>query len=229
MIINETEIKDPAGFSYTMRSAAPEDAEDVAGIVKIMVTESDFLPWAPDPGMRDPEYVRSYIERFQAEPRKALITDWKGGELIAICELNNFGDDKSMRHRCTIAPGVRKEYWGTGVGMNLFQTLIRISEEMGYEQVEASVDFRNQRSYGLLHKLGYIDYGIGPRHDKDEDGTYHDVYRLVKWYDPEMDEHERARLGSMARIDPPGAGCVSDSTPDADCASDDTPDGSRGE
>lgn len=206
MIFEETLITDPAGFSYTMRSAVSEDAEAVAAFVKVMVTETDFLPWAPVTGMRDPEYVRNFIEEFQADPRRTFVTDWKDGELIAICELNNFGNEKSVQHRCIVVPGVRKAYWGTGVGMTLFQTLIRLSEELGYEQVEANVDCRNYRSYGLLHKLGYIDYGIGPRHDKDEDGTYHDVYRLVKWYDPEMDGRERARLGGSVNIDPPDAG-----------------------
>ena len=206
MLFSEIEIKDPAGFSYTMRSAVPGDAEAVAEFVRIMVTETDFLPWANVKGMQDPEYVKGFIEEFSADPRRTFVTDWKGSDLIAICELNNFGNDPGVLHRCIIVPGVRKAYWGTGVGMTLFQTLMKTSLTLGYEQVEANVDCRNHRSYGLLHKLGYIDYGIGPRHDKDEDGTYHDVYRLVKWYDPEFDERERNRLGGCVHMGAPDSG-----------------------
>ena len=44
MLLSEIEIEDPAGFCYTMRSAVPEDANAVAEFIRIMVTETDFLP-----------------------------------------------------------------------------------------------------------------------------------------------------------------------------------------
>ena len=47
-----------------------------------------------------------------------------------------------------------------------------------------------------MNEREYIDYGISPRHEKKDDGSYHDVYRMIKWLDPEIEKQEKARLSA---------------------------------
>lgn len=200
MKFNPVECCSAAGFHYTVRSALPEDADVIADFIKVMSTETSYLPWEYVDGMRRPEYVRGYIEEFLNDPRRIVFTAWKDEQLIALFELTNFGSEKPVRHRGMMAAGVRSEFWGTGVANNLSEILFSAAADLGYERLDAIVDCNNRRSYEFSHKQGYIDYGISPRHEKMDDGSYHDVYRLIKWLDPEIEKQEIARLSTEKNL-----------------------------
>lgn len=196
MIFEPVECRCADGFHYMVRSALPEDADVIADFIKVTSTESSYLPWEYVEGMRRPEYVRGYIETFLNDPRRIVFTAWKGEQMIALFELTNFGNEKPVRHRGMMAAGVRSEFWGSGVAKQMSEILFCAAADLGYERLDAVVDCENRRSYEYSHKLGYIDYGISPRHEKMEDGSYHDVYRMIKWLDPEIEKQEKARLSA---------------------------------
>ena len=54
-----------------------------------------------------------------------------------------------------------------------------IARSVGYEQIEGSIDYLNERSYSRCLSMGYEDCGYFPHAEKRENGTYRDYHRMV--------------------------------------------------
>ena len=62
----------------------------------------------------------------------------------------------------------------------MIEALLAIAKECGIEQVELEVVADNERAIALYKKLGFEVYGTMPRNMKYRDGTYADVYWMMK-------------------------------------------------
>ena len=60
------------------------------------------------------------------------------------------------------------------------ERLIAFAKQSGFEQIELTVESKNQRALQLYHKNGFIIYGTRPHGLKYPDGSYDNDYLMVK-------------------------------------------------
>jgi RimJ/RimL family protein N-acetyltransferase len=181
MEFGPTEITDKKGERFTLRSLQSCDTARLVRFQEQASRESEFLPWAPGGSNLMPDTAQYYIAQFADAEREMLLGIFAGDcKLVGLAELAGVGSGPYRWHRCTIAPGLLKRYWGRGLGTTLFTTMFEVARSVGYEQAEASVDMLNEQSYRLCRKMGYEDCGFLPHAEKRLNGTYRDYHRLVK-------------------------------------------------
>ena len=175
------EVTDKKGERVTLRSLQSCDVASLVQFQEQASRESEFLPWVPGGSDLTPDTAQDYVAQFSDAERQMLLGLFaENGEMVGLAELADLGGGSYRRHRCTIAPGLLKSHWGRGLGAILFTTMFEVARSVGYEQVEASIDTLNERSYRLCLKMGYEDCGFLPHAEKRPDGTYRDYRRLVK-------------------------------------------------
>lgn len=180
MELHETEIKDKYGKAYSMRSAQPDEVEELMEFVRQASEETLFFPWSPEGCPKLWENPEDYIRFFLASPRQALMVLYDGEKLVGLSELANLDDEKAHQHRFTLALAFLKSYFGRGLAESVHEVGEKLGLSLGYEQMEAGVDSRNERCKHTLEKIGFKLCGIKPRFHKFDDGTYRDSYFLVK-------------------------------------------------
>ena len=86
-----------------------------------------------------------------------------------------------MRHRSAVGGGLLKEAQGRGLGKKLTLAIAAAAKEIGYEQLEAATATDNEVSSANLRSMGFQVYGMIPHKRKNDDGSYVDELRFVKW------------------------------------------------
>ena len=102
------------------------------------------------------------------------------GEIIASADVCPHGTKSRVQHRAELGISVRKDYWRQGIGSALMERLIPFAKQSGFEQIELTVESKNQRALQLYHKNGFIIYGTRPHGLKYPDGSYDNDYLMVR-------------------------------------------------
>ena len=123
MEFGPTEITDKKGERFTLRSLQSCDTARLVRFQEQASRESEFLPWAPGGSNLMPDTAQYYIAQFADAEREMLLGIFAGDcKLVGLAELAGVGSGPYRWHRCTIAPGLLKRYWGRGLGTTLFTT-----------------------------------------------------------------------------------------------------------
>ena len=143
--------------------------------------QTPFLLREPDEAAQmtlaqEEAFVRSQIDAERAVMLLGIVD----GELAGICHLMPIGGLRRVRHRCTLAVGLLRAYWGLGLARAMMSALLDRARALGYEQAELEVVTTNERAVGLYQRLGFEICGTLPRNMKYEDGGYADLYAMVK-------------------------------------------------
>lgn len=101
------------------------------------------------------------------------------GEHAGNCSLMRM-DALRYRHRATIAIALYEKYTGLGIGRIMLEKLFSAAKDCGIEQLELEVAADNERAVSLYKKMGFEIFGTLPRNMKYKDGTYADVYWMMK-------------------------------------------------
>ena len=175
-----SEITDNTGKNYIMQSARVEDAEELMAFAEHATGESLYFPWSREgcPGLW--ENAAAYIDFFLTDSRYALLLLRDAENIVGLLELNGFGSKPEYRHRCTLAPGLMKSYWGRGLVQSLWNAGEMLAVSLGYEQAEAHVDSGNLPCRRAIEKNGWTLYGVLPKYCRYADGSYSDKYMYVK-------------------------------------------------
>ena len=94
--------------------------------------------------------------------------------------LSSLGSKQRIRHRCSLAIALYREYWGLGLGRVMLGALLDTAAELGYEQAELEVCTANTRAVALYQSLGFVICGTLPHSMKYTDGSYADEYKMVR-------------------------------------------------
>ena len=181
MIYRPEEITDRNGNICVFRSLKQEDADELNSFVEQGSGESPFFPWAPGGTRLTGDNAAEYILEFEKAERKMLLGAFRDGRLIGLTELSGMSEWVKMRHRCAVAAGMLKEAQGLGLGKKLTLAVIDVARELGFEQVECTTATSNEVSAANLRSMGYEEYGMIPHKMKNEDGSYVDELKFVKW------------------------------------------------
>ena len=180
MFFAEKEFKLKDDRTCVLRSARPkEDAAALIEYLKVTAGEPRFI-------LREPEEVTLTVEREEKflqgnldDPRSLMLLAFVDGEHAGNCSLISF-DKMRLAHRCDVAIALYQKYCGLGIGRKMLETVLEVAKSLGFEQAELEVVADNERAIALYKKLGFEVYGTMPRNMKYRDGTYADVYWMMK-------------------------------------------------
>ena len=102
------------------------------------------------------------------------------GKLAGNCSICGIGARRKIRHRCSLAITLYKEYWGLGIGSAMIDYLTKLAVKIGFEQIDLEVVADNTRAKALYRKCGFEESGRRIRALKFDDGTYHDEVLMTK-------------------------------------------------
>ena len=168
------------GRKITIRSVEPEDAARMLQYMKTMLGETPFLLRTPEEFDYTPEEEARILAGRKNDPRSLMLVAETEGEIIASADVCPHGSKSRVQHRAELGISVRKDYWHQGIGSALMERLIPFAKQSGFEQIELTVESKNQRALRLYHKNGFVIYGTRPHGLKYPDGSYDNDYLMVR-------------------------------------------------
>lgn len=175
----ESEVLHVNGHEILLRNAKKEDAKMLIDFLKVVCSETRFLLREPEEIKFTLEQEEAFIENINKSESNLFLMAFCDGEFVGNCSIMT-SQMYRYRHRCNLAISLFQRYTGMGIGKVMLNKLIDIAKEKGYEQIELEVVSNNERAIGLYKKLGFEIYGTFPNNMKYKDGTYADVYWMMK-------------------------------------------------
>lgn len=167
--MSETEYRAALkGHEILMRPPVPDDAEKMIEGLKLVCDETDYLGRYGDEIKMTTEEERKYIEDMTSSKSNISVVVFCDGEYIGDCSVTGGTCDR-LKHRGTL-----------GIGTLLMENILNEAKERGFEQIELEVATKNERALALYKKFGFQICGTLPHHMKYRDGTYTDMYYMVK-------------------------------------------------
>ncbi|MBQ7183786.1 MAG: GNAT family N-acetyltransferase [Clostridia bacterium] len=93
---------------------------------------------------------------------------------------DHIGDKRKIRHRCSLAIALYREYWGQGIGRAMIGYFSELAVRMGYSQMDLEAAADNTRARALYEKCGFIESGRRHHALKMDDGTWQDEVLMYK-------------------------------------------------
>ena len=150
------------GKTVILRNGEESDGSAVLENFNLTHTETDSLLSYPDENSFDPEKESQFLKQKAESTNEVEIIAFVDGKGVGTAGISAVGTKYKVRHRAEFGVGVRKEYWGLGIGGALLEACINCAKEAGYTQLELSVVAENDRAIALYQKAGFIEYGRNP-------------------------------------------------------------------
>ena len=175
-----TNIQDKLGRTIVLRSAGPEDAEDLICYLKATSAETPYLLRESEEVTTTPEQEVSFLKGILDSPQALMLVALLDGAVIGSCSLSPVGSFRRLAHRCEVAIALYQAYCGCGIGTIMLEMVLRIAKELGFEQAELEVVSGNTAAIALYEKLGFRKYGTLPDYLKYPGGQYASMDWMMK-------------------------------------------------
>lgn len=164
------ELKD--GRRAELRAPRPEeDAQEALDTFRQMAGETEFVSNYPEEVRFTAEGEAAYLKNTVDSPDNLLIVCTVDGVMAGNCQIV-FLNTRKTRHRAAVMIGLRKEFWGLGIGTALFEELIAAARSRGgVTQLELEVVEGNERAIGLYEKMGFTVMAEHPDAFRLKDGS----------------------------------------------------------
>ena len=113
-------------------------------------------------------------------PGHAMIAAVVGGKVAGNCSINGIGNKRKIRHRCSMAIALYREYCGLGIGTAMIGYLTELAKQIGYTQIDLEVVAENEQAQALYRKCGFIESGRRANALRFDDGSLHDEILMYK-------------------------------------------------
>lgn len=180
MEIQQWQGKTKDGLDYQLRAPRLQDAQQMLDFLKLTAQETNFLLREPEEVETDLQQEQQFLKDSIESANGGMILAEIEGKLVGTGSISPVGGQKRVKHRCSLGIALRKSHWGLGLGSAIMAQLMKLAEELGYEQVELEVNSRNSRAIALYEKFGFSSYGKQYRAMKQKDGQYDDLVLMVK-------------------------------------------------
>ena len=170
------------GRTAILRSPVIEDAADMLAYLQASTAQTRFMAREPDEAKQmtleqEERFIRAQLD----QERTVLLVALVDGKLAGVSHLTPISGMRRMRHRCTLAVGIDRAYWGVGLGRAMMCALLDAAMTLGYEQAELEVVTTNERAVRLYKSLGFEVCGTLPRNMTYADGSYADLYAMIRY------------------------------------------------
>ncbi|MBR4760281.1 MAG: GNAT family N-acetyltransferase [Lachnospiraceae bacterium] len=169
------------GRTCFLQPTTPEYAEKMLEYLHQTAAETPFL-------LREPEEIT-----YTLDAERAILKDLLGkndtvmmmalvdGEIAGNCSIARIDPKKRIRHRCSLAIALKKDYWNLGIGSAMMEYLTELAIQIGFDQMELGVIEGNDRAKALYEKNGFVETGKIVNSMKYDDGSYRDEIIMSKW------------------------------------------------
>lgn len=174
------EIKDKLGRIIVLRTAIPDDADDLIKYLEITSAETQYLIREPDEITITHEQEILFINNCLDSNKSLMLIATLNGKHIGNCSLNPIGKYKRYSHRCEVAIALYQEFCGYGIGRSMLENVLEVAKGLGFEQAELEVVSDNRSAIALYEKIGFKKYGSFPDNMKYTNGQYASADWMMK-------------------------------------------------
>ena len=167
------------GRRAVLRSARPGDAAEMVALMKTTAGESEFLLRYPEECTMDAAGEAAFLEDVLSSTEQVMPCCFVEGKLAGNAMLTMNSRIKT-RHRASVAIGLKKEYWGLGIGTALFQEIIAIAKDRGLDHLELDYIEGNDRARRLYDKVGFVEVARVPDVYRLKDGSFRHSILMMK-------------------------------------------------
>ena len=168
------------GRSCTLRPTHPDDAAEMIDYMKQIAEETRFVLRTPEEVTFTLEQEREILGHLLEDNGSVMILAEVDGQVAGNCSISGMGYKSRIRHRCSMAIALKKDFWNLGIGYAMISYLTELAKQIGFEQMELEVVADNERGKKLYEKCGFTETGRRMRAMKYEDGTYADEIVMIK-------------------------------------------------
>ena len=166
------------GRSAVLRLPTASDAEDMLNYLIETAGETEFLLAYPEERQSmTVEKEAAFIERMAQDENCLFLVCEVAGRVAGCCQVD-FQTRMKTAHRGTVAIGLRKAYWGLGIGTAMFRELIDASRRRGLMILELEFIEGNTRARALYEKMGFRIVGLRPDGIRLRDGSLCNEYLM---------------------------------------------------
>lgn len=160
------------GVSCVIRAATGDDAEAVIDCFNTTRYETDFMMTYPGERIIEIEPEREFLNNRVADPRAAFLCAEVDGQIVGTAGIDPLGRWEKLRHRAGFGIGIKRDWWGLGIGRALTESCIDCAKAAGYSQLELEVLAANTAALSLYRSCGFTEYGRNERGFLMRDGAY---------------------------------------------------------
>lgn len=168
------------GRTCLLRPAMPEDSEAMIEYMVKTAGETPFLLRYPDEIAYTAEGEAAFLARALEDPGSAMMAAVVDGRIAGNSSVGGIGDKRRIRHRCSLAIALYREFWGLGIGTAMIGYQTELARQMGFEQMDLEVVADNLQARALYRKCGFEETGRRVRALRYDDGTYRDEILMLK-------------------------------------------------
>lgn len=135
----------------------PVDLDDARAIINLhqdIDAESDFMIFGKDERKMSVQLIRKRIGEWKKSKNSGMFVGILNGEFAGFVALIS-GPSSRTNHRASLVIGVRKAFYGHGVGTSLMNKADVWAQEVGITRLELTVVEKNERAITLYKKMGY--------------------------------------------------------------------------
>ncbi|UOB76599.1 GNAT family N-acetyltransferase [Bacillus sp. ZJS3] len=162
------------GLTYTIRSAAETDAEQLSKIRVQIDGETENMDREAGEGFIDKRGVQNIIKTDSEESKNLFLVAEVHDRIVGFsrCEGSNL---KRLSHKVEFGICILKEFWGYRMGKSLLQQSIHWADENEIKRISLQVLETNEKAVQLYKELGFEVEGILKNDKRLSDGKYYNT------------------------------------------------------
>lgn len=168
------------GRECTLRPTHPDDSTAMIEYMVRTASETEFLLRYPDEVNYTLEQEQQILGGILNDPGHAMMVAVVDGKVAGNASVSGIGAKRKIRHRCSLAIALYKEYWGLGIGTAMIGYLSELAQGIGFSQIDLEVVADNEQAKALYRKCGFVESGRRVNALKFDDGTFHDEILMIK-------------------------------------------------
>ncbi|EJQ71110.1 hypothetical protein IG7_02563 [Bacillus cereus HuA2-4] len=170
------------GLTYTVRSAAETDAEQLSEIRVQIDGETENMDREAGEGFIDKIGFQKIIKTDSEEMKNLFLVAEVHNRIVGFlrCEGSNL---KRLSHKIEFGVCILREFWGYGMGKSLLQQSIQWADENEVKKISLQVLETNEKAIQLYKKLGLEVEGILKNDKKLSDGKYYNTVVMGRFTD----------------------------------------------
>ena len=170
-------------YDLLIREAEVEDATELIALLDQIGHESSFTSLDENGIAMSESEMQRFINKQAQSDNQITLVAYLNEELAAV--INITADQRPrVRHIGDIFLGIKKAYWGNGLGSILMEEAIEWAQSSeSIRRLQLTVQKRNLAAVHLYKKMGFIIEGLQERGACIEGGEFLDVYQMGRLID----------------------------------------------
>ena len=169
----------------TLRTAVPDDAEQILAYMEQMASESENITFGPGEFELRVEEERAFLQQSSETPTSLYLLAEIAGEIAGVLSFSA-GKRQRTRHAGEFGISVLRKYWNLGVGHQLLTYFIDWAQRTEtIRKINLHVRTDNSPAIHLYEKHGFVREGLLTR-DFYLHGQFTDAYIMGLQIDPDQ-------------------------------------------